>query len=518
MIFRKPYAFLIKNFRKIHILLLLLGFYVFYKENQIMAFVREYISLGTYSSSLESINNVATGLVIFSIILIIIISILMMWLLYYKKKPWKTYLIIIVEYIIMVISIILIRNFFNSYSFNTNMTDVFIPRDLLGITGWGQYVIFVLLLIRILGIDINKFNFSTDKEFLELNSSDREEFEVSFSVDRHSLFRTFNRVKRNISYFYYEHKFICNICISVFSVIVVVLIYYNVFIVHRSYRENQTLKTGIYNISILDSYITDTDIVGNKIEKGSSFVIVKVKMKNNSGYSVEPNLERFHLFNGNIDYLYTIYYNNLLSDFGDMVDAKMNINSNKEKVFHLVFKVNSSLNKNKFVLYYQEIGGDNYLRKIKLKFNNINSKKTVKSYTFLSKVNYQFISGDSKSITFDNYGIEDKSNYSRYICSQYGCSVESILLDPGDLYKILHITFASSDFEGVNFVDFSKKYGKIRYKNSDGKVIESGIVDAVSVKYEGKEVFFKINNEIANSSSIDLVYILRNKEYVIKVK
>ena len=100
MIFRKPYAFLIKNFRKIHILLLLLGFYVFYKENQIMAFVREYISLGTYSSSLESINNVATGLVIFSIILIIIISILMMWLLYYKKKPWKTYLIIIVEYII----------------------------------------------------------------------------------------------------------------------------------------------------------------------------------------------------------------------------------------------------------------------------------------------------------------------------------------------------------------------------------------------------------------------------------
>ena len=43
MIIRKPYAFLIKNFRKVHIVLLLLSFFVFRANLQINAFLKEFV-------------------------------------------------------------------------------------------------------------------------------------------------------------------------------------------------------------------------------------------------------------------------------------------------------------------------------------------------------------------------------------------------------------------------------------------------------------------------------------------
>ena len=43
MIIRKPYAFLIKNFKKIHIALLILGLFVGYKLFDVTSFVNEFM-------------------------------------------------------------------------------------------------------------------------------------------------------------------------------------------------------------------------------------------------------------------------------------------------------------------------------------------------------------------------------------------------------------------------------------------------------------------------------------------
>ena len=45
MIIRKPYAFLIKNFRKIHIVLLILSLFVAYKLINVNSFVYEFMKL-----------------------------------------------------------------------------------------------------------------------------------------------------------------------------------------------------------------------------------------------------------------------------------------------------------------------------------------------------------------------------------------------------------------------------------------------------------------------------------------
>ena len=48
MIIRKPYAFLIKHFKKIHIILLFLSAFIYYKHLQITSFVNEFMRLETY--------------------------------------------------------------------------------------------------------------------------------------------------------------------------------------------------------------------------------------------------------------------------------------------------------------------------------------------------------------------------------------------------------------------------------------------------------------------------------------
>ena len=99
MIIRKPYAFLIKNFRKIHIFLLILCFFVAYKLYDVSRFVGDFTSLGIYDLYSDPITKHITIFLTISVILLIIGSLALLFLLRHKKKQWKIYLIPVFEYI-----------------------------------------------------------------------------------------------------------------------------------------------------------------------------------------------------------------------------------------------------------------------------------------------------------------------------------------------------------------------------------------------------------------------------------
>jgi len=178
MILRKPYAFLIKNFKKIHIIIFLLWFFIYLKVNNMLSFIKEYLQFGTYNASIESFSSKTGFLFYLAIILIIISSILLLLLLKKKEKPWKIYLLYIGEYLFLLTGVILVSRYFSTYSLETTLSGVLIYRDILNISKYLQFVILVLLIIRIFGLDIKKFNFTSDEEYLELSSEDKEEFEL----------------------------------------------------------------------------------------------------------------------------------------------------------------------------------------------------------------------------------------------------------------------------------------------------------------------------------------------------
>lgn len=521
MVFRKPYAFLIKNFKKIHILLLILWGFTYYKIYQVRTFVKEFVSFGTYNQNLEGIGTKITPLLYIAIILIIIISIAMLLLLRHKKKPWKLYLVIILEYILMIYACIALSSFFNSYTNNNLISEVFIYRDIINIVNILQYVVLIILIMRITGLDLKKFSFNTDQEFLELSSQDREEFEINIEIDRHSFTRKFNLLKRNINYFYKEHKFICNISIVLLVILLIGYNYYYFGIKHKSYKEGQFFTAGIYDIRINNAYVTDKDTMGNIVEKNNKFIILSVTMKNNSSEDVEPNLGRFHLMNKNTNRTNTIYYDDSFTDIGKGVSIDNEINSGESKTFNLVYKVPEELENNKFTLYYQEFQGFNktYLRKIKLSVDDVTKIEDTKDINIGDNIKFKFLSGKEQEITIEEYKIAPSDTYYKYSCDVNGiCGVSARDLVVANGYQILKLTFASSDFEGKEFIDFSSRYGRIKYVDNNGKVEYLKVVDAVDTEYEGKEIFIKVPDGLGSAKEISLEYILRNRRYIVKLK
>lgn len=521
MIFRKPYAFLIKNFRKIHIAILAAWLFIYFKVNDITSFVSEFIGFGTYSSSLESFSSKVGILFYLVVIFIIVSSLLLLILLKRKDKPWKVYLIYIFEYVLLLFAVIFLSGFFSSYTINTNVSGVLIYRDMLNISKYLQYVVLVFLVIRVLGIDLKKFNFKNDEEFLELSSDDREEFEISFDFDKNSIKRGFNRFKRNFNYFYREHKFICDIFMIGCFVFLIGYSYYYFGIVHKSYKQGKTFNSGIYSITVNDSYVTNKDYAGNSIEKGYKFVIVKVSIKNNYNKTVEPNLDRFHLVNKNTERSYSSFYNSYFKDLGDGADDAIKINTGKEKYVYLVYRVKGDLDNKKFVLYYQELGGKlrSYLRKIKLNIQDVSEIKDVGEYNKGDKIDFSYVSGTKKKITITDSAIQSSFAYHRYYCptsSMCGVYDENLTAEEGKL--LLKISFASSDFEGEDFIDFSSSYGKIKYIDNKGKTQYASIKNAIKTNYQGKEIFISSDADVLNSEKIWIEYILRNKRYVLRIK
>ena len=57
MVLRKPYAFLIKHFKLINLMLLLLVSFSLYRILNLYSFVRDYVQTGIYSLSLVEVKK-----------------------------------------------------------------------------------------------------------------------------------------------------------------------------------------------------------------------------------------------------------------------------------------------------------------------------------------------------------------------------------------------------------------------------------------------------------------------------
>ena len=518
MIIRKPYAFLIKHFKRIHIFMLILCCFVYYKTMQTRSFITEFLELESYDAYYEPVTKYASVLAIIAIIVLIFLSGTLIVLLRHKKKPWKLYVIPFFSYIFLFISFVLAIALFASYDRDAGTTGIRAINDLTFMSTIPQYVIVVILLIRVFGLDLNKFDFKADQEFLELSKDDREEIEISVNVDKESFRRLYKKLLRNINYFYQEHKFICNVIITILVVVLVILIYRFIFITHKSYKQGDAIETNGYTVTIHHSYFTDKDYHGKIISKASDFVVLDVTIKNNA-QSREVNLNRFHVMNRTENYTQTYAtYGTDFQDLGEPVD-KLTLANDESKRILLIFKVDKDLNPNKFVLYYQEINNNKpYLRKIKLDIEDCSEIKTKKTKSLLD---YETLIVGEEEISFsiENYKILQNASYNVMLCPKNDkcySAQKNITVSSGK--KVLQLSFTSDVFSGEEFVDFSEEYGKIVYIDNKGKRRSLAIDDAVNKQYFGNYMYFVVPERLQDAKEIRLVYTVRNKKYVYKLK
>lgn len=519
MILKKPYAFLIKHFKKIHWLLVAMCAFLFYKTTTVSGFLQSYMDLGSYDPLTEPISKYLSPLFYIILLLTLIIFVIIIALLRYKKKPFKIYLIYCIEYLGLFILALVLNHYFTYLDTLTTAAGLAL-KDVLVILKLPQYVILLLLVIRAIGLDLSKFGFE-EEAFLTAEETDNEEFEFRYEVDQDKFRRRAKKQIRYLKYFYMEHAFPITIIAGMIFTILLGFTLYDNFVINRVYKEGSSIQANSYQIKINKSYLTDKDKAGNYItgkDSKKQFLVVDTTVKNVTGSSVMLNTERFRIINRTNSYTPTLRYNDAFKDLGNGYEKK-ELAPGETRNILLIYEVDRSLEEDRFILYYQQVLGANELkaRKFKLKVENVSQIETVGEFKWGEGFTLPFRPTEVHHITFEQAGWKDVTNYYHESCTADGCKMNKSLLYPRSGKTILELSFLSEGLDGVSFIDFSSQYGKIKYSIDDvTKVIN--ISDAVGQKYQGNILYISCPVELKNATKLELEYTIRNKKYIYHIK
>lgn len=334
MILRRPYAFLIKHFRLIHLIMFSILLFIIINARNILNFFKDYI---TYNGNIEIISSNYINYYIFiGIFLLIALSLVIFYLMRYKNKPRIFYISII---ILTIVSAILFTYLFGSLR-NLEVTsmsgrEIRLLRDSARINFWLLIIISIPIFIRGLGFDIKKFNFSSDLKELNLSSEDSAEVEVNTTINSNTIKRIGRRNIRELSYYYKENKLIINIIFVIILLVIILLFPFNKFIVNKDLKENEILSTRSFNLKVSNTYISNR----KRISKQNSYIILKISILGKiNKYSLD--LDEFVLNSNNNNYIPSQKYYNYFTDIG--IGYKNNIlDMNTYKDYILIYNVNS---------------------------------------------------------------------------------------------------------------------------------------------------------------------------------
>ena len=113
MILKKPYAFFIKIFKPIHLVLSGLILYLIYLNNDILKFLNNYIYSSESTVSEDVVDSLISNWLYIIPIIIIFVFLLLIGIMYKKNKPVKLYFAGIFSFIgVIVINVYTVNIFY----------------------------------------------------------------------------------------------------------------------------------------------------------------------------------------------------------------------------------------------------------------------------------------------------------------------------------------------------------------------------------------------------------------------
>ena len=110
MVLKKPYGLMIKHFKLLHFILLVLSFLVVFQLRPLMSFFNEFIANGYTVTVVDNMAGAYINFLVYiSLLLMVGLLTMLLILLKYKNKPNKIYLFAIIYYILIVLITLLIN-------------------------------------------------------------------------------------------------------------------------------------------------------------------------------------------------------------------------------------------------------------------------------------------------------------------------------------------------------------------------------------------------------------------------
>lgn len=535
MVLKKPYAFIIKHFRAIHLLLLIPILYLIIKTRAIVYFFNSYVTYGYTLNFSEVLTNISSHyiniLMYIAVIIVLLVFVAMSVILQQKDKPTKLYNICVIYYIAIFILITVCFSLFNAVEADT-LDDILsrFVRDIGFIVYLSEYVFAGLTLIRGIGFNIKKFNFKSDLEDLEISSEDSEEFEFLVGKDIYQTKRTIRRFFRELKYYYLENKFIVHVIVVIGVVVLGTFLYMNREIKEKVYKENEYFSFGQLNIKVKDSFISDLSNNGKVINKDKSYVILLLELKNRYTEDKEFNQENLGLIVNKKRIQPNLSVGNNFSDYGNPYSGS-SIRGESTVNYILVYEIDKYLVNGNFRLEsYSRIdttGGLGIInREIKIKPTVVNSNINTTTVNKGTNIALDRTTLKKSSVNIKDYELTNRFEFQ--VCrDENNCFTDSrSVFNSGSVYN--NKTLIVLDYELI--LDEESTYASL---NRDYKSFFNDFLE-IKYRYNNRDYTTKVNllnpenyqdklimmvpSEINQAESIYAVITIRNISYQIRLK
>ena len=518
MIIRKPYAFLIKNFKLIHFIMLIVSTYLAIKTNIISSFFKEYASTRQVLSSSATLakDTIPTGMILLPLI-IIALSILIIILFKEKDKPILYYFISVVFYIaLIVISIVSRQTIYTIYIEGIEPKMARLYRDIWLIVFLLQIAFVVVNLIRTIGFDFKKFNFGEDLQQLKIDEIDNEEVEITTGFDAEKYKMKMAMQREELKSFFYEYKGIIIVILILLFIVLPGSLYAKYTIENKRYKEGEVIKFKNYDLQIVESYITKLDYKGLSLFKDTNnYLIVKFNIINNTDNEITFNLDNLRVETKNDVYMPKVTYYNSFLDIGKGYSNQRISKGSKE--FIAVYIINETdINDDLVIRYtdklnYNKKEANAVYKRISLKPVSIDEKniEVVKNVPDLLEFADLYLKNTNLKIL--EYNISEQEIYQIN-------GVNRKVSYGNDLVLTLSYEFKLGNINFINiFSDLLEKYATLYYV-VDGTEYSEKINNITPTGYVGNKISLAVNKRTKNASSIYLVFKVRNVTYKYNLK
>ena len=525
MILKKPYAFLIKNFKILHLVLAGLMIYFSIRINLITNLfdkLANNISISVNGLETKYIN----GFMYLSLVLIIVFAFGIWFLMKNKNKPTKLYIGVMIYYVMMFIFLTIFASVISTIE-EVSITNQSLRayRDVSFLFPIGQYYFIIMSILRGIGFNMKQFNFSKDIKELEISEEDSEEIEINLSSKAYKYKRFGRKRLREFKYYFFENKYWILIILGIVLIVGVIYFFINYKFINNNFRQGAYVNANNYNFSVKNVYVTKYDVYGEIIKNDKKYIIVNINIRNNFYESRALVLKNFILEIGK-DYFYPISNKNKdFKDLGLPYDNKYLDNKN-EYNYILIYEIDDKMSINNLTLkVYDKIDYEsNKAEFANIKLKPIKLDKIIKENKvhYNEKIIFDKFSFGNTELKILNYDLIHNYEYNYELCITDECSEKTNVIMPNDIlnnkllvinYELLYdkesnlYTFITNDQKFFNtFVVVSYNINEIN------KNIKFNGITNVNIK---NKIFLEVPKEIEEAKNISIIINTRDNKYIL---
>ncbi len=529
MILRKPYAFFIKYFKLLHVIIAGFAVFLLYRSFSIYRFFSAYAK--DFSSALNSMSprtliNMYSFL--FALIIVILIIVLLAVMIY-KKKPKVLYVYSLFVYIaVLVLLFVTYPTLRDISAYVLDVRTVSAYRDFFLMITVLQLVSLIWYVVRATGFDIKKFDFGTDLQQLDIDDKDSEEIEVSLEFDKNKLKRDIKHNLREIKYVYSENKVIINTTVLILMIIACFVIYINIGIYTVSYNQGRSFNASGVTMNVEDTYLTQRDPLGNQITD-DMIVVVKFDIKRQGIVNSALNTGLTTLIVNGVSYGQNSDYAKALYDLGTAYSGQSL--SNDFQSYILAFLIPKADADKKMQLKFNDnvsyIKGEMGAKNIFVNLKPVDLSKDAGNQEFKIGDEVTFTGSILENSTFmiKGYEISNKFRVNYKFCYATNKCIDSYeYLTPtatGSYPKTLmkingYFTLDDSinNSEIISLGSFLNTFGTINYKVNDSWYSKRLNTQIVKPKMGTDNYYYiEVPLETINATEMNLIFRLRNRTY-----